>query len=258
MILEWVDRLRTPATLLAKRWGYTTQSVALKFRARRCRKHWQEHLSHSKSFILEFLQKSSSKRLTILGSGHLLEIPIQEILQQGIQVTLVDLVHPRHVRALARRYPQQVQLIEKDLSSVLSSLQPKMKASELLQISWDSLPGWDLPKTEAVVSANLLSQIPLIISESIKMTSQEYEDFARKIRDLHIQRMLEIAPKAALFADFETHYVDRQGKRLDKETYEVNLRDLRKTQEWLWEISPYGEASPHYRVDMHVRAYWKF
>ena len=87
------------------------------------------------------------------------------------------------------------------------------------------------------------------------MTAETYKKFARSVRDQHIERIFELAPKVLLFADFETRYTDHDQNRLKTESYEVNLRGLKFEREWLWEIAPFGETSKDYKIEMLVKAY---
>jgi len=254
MILEWLTYLRTKGTKTAKDWGYIYQNVSLRFRARRCAKAWQNHVDESHRFIRDHLEKNNPKSVMIIGSGILMEVPIEAILARAEKVYLVDLVHSSTVRKLARKNPK-VQLIEKDISSLLGILKKGTGPFQLKNIPWKQLPAWDLPKVDWVISANLLSQIPLMISEVLPMTSETYEKFARSVRDQHLERLLEQAPKVLLFADFETRYIDDTNQRIKTESYEVDLRGLRFYREWLWEIRPFRQTSKDYKIEMLVKGY---
>ncbi|MBC7372270.1 MAG: hypothetical protein H7326_11930 [Bdellovibrionaceae bacterium] len=257
MILEFIEYLRTRSSKLAKEWGYAYQTVSLKYRSRRCAGAWQSHLEQSHKLIREQFQKIKPKSIMIIGSGLLIEIPIQDLIKSGVKIYLVDIVHAKEVRRLAKLYPQ-IELIEKDISSLLEILKKGMAPFQLKTIPWGTLTPWDLPKSDWVISANLLSQIPLMISESLPMSTEVYDEFARKVRDQHIERSLQLSDKVLLFADFETRYIGHDGKRIKTEAYEVNLRDLKYIRDWTWEISPFGETSKDYKIEMLVKAYWKF
>lgn len=254
MILEWLEYLRTKGTKTAKDWGYIYQNVSLKFRARRCARAWQGHVDESHRFIREHLEKVNPRTIMIIGSGILMEIPINDLLAKAEKIYLVDLVHSPTVRKLAKKNPK-VELIERDISSLLGLLKKGTGPFQLKQIPWKQLPSWDLPKVDWVISANLLSQIPLMISEVLPMTTETYDKFARSVRDQHIERLFEQAPKVLLFADFETRYTDHDGSRIKTESYEVNLKSLKFDREWLWEIAPYGETSKDYKIEMLVKGY---
>jgi hypothetical protein len=254
MLLEWIEFLRTRSSKVAKDWGFTYQNVSLKFRSRRCQKAWLPHVEQSHQLIKEHISMVKPKSVLILGSGLLLEIPIEALLKSCEKIYLVDLVHAGSVRAIAKRHPQ-IELIEQDISAVLGFVKKGQSPFQVSSVPWKHLPPWKLPKVDLVISANLMSQIPLIISESVAMSSAAYKDFARKLRDEHIHRLLEQGTKALLFADFETQYIDREGNLLKTESYTVNLKEMKYLKEWLWQISPIGETSKDYRIEMLVKAY---
>ncbi|HEY8272605.1 MAG TPA: hypothetical protein VIG33_17055 [Pseudobdellovibrionaceae bacterium] len=257
MILEWLEYLKTQGNQTAKDWGYLYQNVSLKFRSRRCAKSWQSHINAAHQLIREHLEKLQPKTVMIIGSGLLLEIPIQDLMNKVEKIYLVDLVHAKEIRKLAAKN-KKIELIERDISSLLDVLKQGLGSFQLKTLPWNKLPAWDLPPVDWVISANLMSQIPLMISERLPMSPEAYVKFAKSVRDQHIERLLEQAPQVLLFADFETHYIDREGQRIKTEDYQVNLKSLKYDREWLWEISPFGETSRDYKIEMLVKAYWKF
>src|SRR5207253_6143840 len=117
MILEWFESLKTHGNKVAKDWGYVYQNVSLKFRSRRCAKAWQSHIDQSHQLIRDHLAKAKPKSVMIIGSGLLLEIPIQDLLAQTEKIYLVDLVHSKEVRKLAAKNPK-IELIERYISSL--------------------------------------------------------------------------------------------------------------------------------------------
>ncbi len=257
MIFEWFEYVKTHGSKVAKDWGYVYQNVSLKFRSRRCSKAWQGHVDQCHQLICEHLEKTQPNTVMIIGSGLLLEIPIQDLLEKTEKIYLVDLVHAGEIRKFAAKNPK-IELIERDISSLLGILKKGAGSFQINSIPWKQLPNWQLPKVDWVISANLMSQIPLMISERLPMSSEVYVRFAKSVRDQHIQRLFEQAPKILLFADFETRYIDHEDQRIKTETYQVDLGSLSFDREWLWEISPFGETSSDYKIEMLVKAYWKF
>lgn len=257
MILEWLEYFKTRGTQTAKEWGYIYQNVSLKFRARRCAAAWKSHNENCHQLIREHMQKVQPKSVMVIGSGLLLEVPMEDLLASAEQIYLVDLVHAPEVRKMAAKHPK-ITLIDKDISGLLGVLKKNAGILELRTIPWRQLPDWNMPVVDLVISANLLSQIPLMISEIISMNSDTYADFAQSVRDQHVERLLNQGKSVLLFADFETRYIDRDGDLLKLESYDVYLRSLQAGREWLWEISPYGEVSRNYKIEMLVKSYWKF
>lgn len=159
MLLEWLSYITTPCSKLARKLGYLHEAIAIRERHSRQKKSWQPHLDRSREFILKSAaQCRESGTVVILGSGSLLDVPLEQLASSFEQVYLVDIIHLPKVRKQIRHHPN-VQLIEADLTCL---------GELLLDKSTDSPPPFPkapvLPiqgKVDLVVSLNLLSQLPL-------------------------------------------------------------------------------------------------
>jgi hypothetical protein len=58
---------------------------------------WEKHLKKSREAILAAIDAAKPKSICILGSGLLLDVPIDAILSKGINLTLVDVDHPKQI-----------------------------------------------------------------------------------------------------------------------------------------------------------------
>lgn len=102
MIKEVWDYLTTKSTAKARKDGYLYTAIALAARARRCEKYWQTHLENCHSEIEKRVRQhsnhfSDSKKnhVAVLGSGLLLETPIELLEKYFSEITLVDIVHTK-------------------------------------------------------------------------------------------------------------------------------------------------------------------
>ncbi len=145
MLKEMLHYLIEDANPVAKRNGYTYESIALKERYLRNKIQWQPHILKCHDFVLRKIDRHPmAKSIMIFGSGHLIEIPIEQILAKFEKIYLVDLVHPKSVKELATLYSEKIILIPADLSSYF----------EVSKVC--------LPKTDLVFSANMISQIAFL------------------------------------------------------------------------------------------------
>ena len=67
---------------------------------------------------MKALKVYKPSRVTVLGSGWLLDFPLREISDTGTEVYLIDIVHPPEVREQVREL-NKVTLIEDDISGGL-------------------------------------------------------------------------------------------------------------------------------------------
>jgi len=55
------------------------------------------HLTNTKKFIFNCLEENRSKKVSILGSGWLLDIPVEYLLKNFKEVVFYDIRHPRQI-----------------------------------------------------------------------------------------------------------------------------------------------------------------
>ena len=58
---------------------------------------WENHEEHCRGFIIKALDFYKPEKVTVLGSGWLLELPLAELVERTGKICLVDIVHPPDV-----------------------------------------------------------------------------------------------------------------------------------------------------------------
>lgn len=263
MFKEMLHYLIEDANPVAKRNGYTYESIALKERYLRNKIQWQPHILNCHDFILKKIDSHPmANSIMIFGSGHLIEIPIEQILAKFEKIYLVDLVHPKSVKELATLYSQKIILISADLSSYF----------EVSNVC--------LPKTDLVFSANMISQIAFLPGKKMLdngMPADLVWKESRKILQQHLRwlKALSIDRKVFYFCDDKkmvstTDRLNRNSilslfkKNIFTQT-QINIDDsandftdefttiydihLPFEDEWIWDIA----LSPEYKKNQDVR-----
>ncbi|HAX94130.1 MAG TPA: hypothetical protein DCY25_09355, partial [Bacteroidales bacterium] len=59
---------------------------------------WNSHLGNCRAFILKAMELRKPSKVTVLGSGWLLDLPLKEMAETGAEICLVDIVHPPEVK----------------------------------------------------------------------------------------------------------------------------------------------------------------
>ena len=158
MLAEWLTHLTTPCKEPYRKLGYLGELISIRHRHRRCKTAWQPHLDTCKKCITTAASKvPHTKKAVVLGSGLLLDIPIDYLAKRFETVVLVDICHLRETRKIAKTYPN-IEFIEADVSGVVDSLLNWNPGTELSKPSTKSS---FLDHADYVVSANLLAQLPL-------------------------------------------------------------------------------------------------
>ena len=97
--------LTTPAPQWARQPGYLKELIAIQARYRRYRDSWEPHLHASRTVIIAAVDRCDRRHHAIVyGSGLLLDIPLDTLSRAFARLTLVDAVHLRSTRRLARHF----------------------------------------------------------------------------------------------------------------------------------------------------------
>ena len=119
MLIEWLMHLSTPCSPRLKRMGYLKELIAIEARHRRWRDQWAPHLEHCKKIILQATAGIPHQRVTVLGSGLLLDVPLVRLCDMFDEVELVDILHLPRVQKRAQFFPN-VRLVDADLGDQLA------------------------------------------------------------------------------------------------------------------------------------------
>ena len=79
--------------------------------------NWEAHLRHTKGFITDVVKKYKPESVSILGSGWLLDVPIEFLAANCKSICLYDIRHPAQIRHRLRRF-KNVVFVECDLTGV--------------------------------------------------------------------------------------------------------------------------------------------
>jgi len=159
MLVEWVQHLMTPCPHHLRRLGYLRQMIGMRARHERCRDAWGPHLRQTRETILEAADACPRHgKAVVLGSGLLLDVPVDELSAAFDEVVLVDILHMPRVRREAATHTN-IRFDERDITGNVAALSlgrtPRPIAADL---------GADLGADGAdlVVSCNILSQLGVL------------------------------------------------------------------------------------------------
>lgn len=250
LILEWIESLFASTISTGKQFGHVKESIAILARYKRCHFTWKSHLENCHREIENFSQKISQKKtLLILGSGPLHEIPIEKLLQNFETIYLVDAIHPKEVLKKYKDHPK-IKFFYHDISE----REAEIKLGNLNQ----KIPSKFLDeKIDAVISANLLSQIPFHIENYLiknfpNMIDSQREIFCTEIARDHLTYLKKFQCPVLLITDIETQIIYPQKNLIEIESpyHEGILKNF--NHEWNWLLAPLGEKSKQYYLQMKV------
>lgn len=248
MLLEWVLSLATPAPLRHRRLGYVRESVLLYSRSRRCRAAWAPHLAAARAVVAQSLADLIRRDLAVvLGSGLLDDVPLALLSRTFARVRLVDAVHPWPARLIARRHPN-VELVTLDLSGADALADGPGITSDAI--------GPVCAGADLVVSANLLSQLPILPVDRFEGRGlQPPHRLGARIVEAHLAALDRLDGRVCLITDTHQREEDRDGTLIDSLDLLHGVRLPPGARGWDWELAPFGEAARHHRTLHRVQAY---
>ncbi len=202
---------------------------------------WESHLQKSRSFILEAARQLGPRKVTVLGSGWLLDFPLMEVSEMVDELCLVDIVHPPQVidqiGSLAN-----VRLREEDVTGGLIREVWKRSAGRLFFNRLRSLRSIRIPEYKPsedpgmVVSLNILTQLETLPLEFLrkrtKAREEEYSGFRSEVQKKHMDFLLK--HQSVVITDFSEIITDSSEKIIEESSIVTDLPRGRYREEWTW------------------------
>jgi hypothetical protein len=222
---------------------------------------WDEHLYRCRRYILNILGKYKPNRVTVIGSGWLLELPIAEMVESIPEICLIDIVHPPEVYKQLSRY-KNVELSEADATGgLINVVWEKTKGLSFFNrrtslndiVIPEFIPGED---PGMVISLNILTQLEWLLVKQLrkksKILEEEFYSFRKKIQEKHIDFLKK--HKSVLISDVEEVFTEKSGNTFSHKTVLTNLPDSDYIEEWIWDFDRNGAGSNGPVCNMKVKA----
>lgn len=198
--------------------------------------YWRGHLQNTQKFILENLPKQGNLKIAVLGSGWLLDFPMNE-LQQEHELFLFDICHPPQIKNKYRRF-SNIHFIDKDLTFGLVDFAHKNQNPDLVLSEADKKEtSTEFSSFDATISLNLLNQLDILLIENCfsppTLNSLDFTPLRKQIQDLHIRSL----PKgrSILISDWtELNATINELHPIEKSLIFTQLLNGYPYQEWLW------------------------
>lgn len=224
---------------------------------------WNNHLKNTKDFIVKCLNQEKSKKIAILGSGWLLDIPVSFLTERSDDICFYDLYHPKVIIHKYRKQSNfrfsQIDLTGGLIEQVYNILQRKKRPdpSELLnQLNFEPCK---LPfKADYLVSINILSQIDTLLLDYIKnkmpLPSEIENLFRQKIQQQHIDLLK--SNRSCLISDVEEIKLDQNHEIIaTKPLIFVTIPDSQVQKEWVWNFDTRMTYHPDCKTIFLVKAF---
>jgi hypothetical protein len=228
---------------LLRRFGYKTDQEGIINRYLREEGGWNEHLEQTKNFILQAADNKQNKSIVVLGSGWLLDVPIEKLSEKFEKVVLADVAHPRQIEHKVKKMPN-VQLLNTDVTGLVEPIYETLKKRKKQKVALSDIqPEYDnqliteIENADFIVSVNLLNQLDILICDYINKfklySKEEISLFRKQIQTNHIQLLP--ANKSALITDYEELNLDEHDKIIKrKRLVHIDLPNEKQAVKWKW------------------------
>ncbi len=251
MLAELALYLATPVPRAIWRHGLLRESVGLWSRGFRHRKAWAGHVRRCKDVVEQSLAGLTRHRtVVVLGSGLLRDVPMNLLVERFDKVMLVDAVHLWPVRLRWWAEPK-VCFVTCDLTGLLDQLggpENVSRAAPLASLQADGT-------IDLVISANLLSQLPLPVERALDAGQLSDAGLARAVVDAHLSDLSGFSARICLLTDESYSEVDAAGVVIDRFDLLHGARLPGGGECWDWPVSPMGEEDAAAAFIHHVRGY---
>jgi len=200
------------------------------------KKNWQEHLNNSKQYILDCISNKNYNTLAILGSGWLLDVPVDDILKQGVKLYLLDINHPKQI---VNKYKNEknITFIKTDLTNNLTEkINYAKDINDFINIvNNNSIIYFN--KYDFVVSLNLLNQLDILLCDLLKkkftVNNNDLINIRQTIQQNHLTGLSK--GKGCIITDYnEINYKKQINEGVSKQLIYVSLDNLKNKKEWIW------------------------
>lgn len=251
-----------PPRKILRRMGLVNDQDGIYRRYQQEQGEWKLHLSNTKKFIIECLEKSKIHDVAILGSGWMLDIPVDFLAERFERVVYYDIRHPVFIQ---NKFKEQknFHFVSIDLTGglilkVYRMFTGRKKPSESELPNELILPKFQLPEpADFVVSVNMLNQLDIFIIDYIrryvKMSGKTEQNLRKKIQETHL-KLLPVG-SSCLITDYEEVHLDDDDMIIGK--YPLVHSTLpagkyRKT--WTWNFDTRKTYHQNHKTYMNVVA----
>ncbi len=241
--------------------GYYDYQSGLIYRHLNQESGWDSHLDNCRKYILRAIDLLKPRKVTVLGSGWLLELPVAEIVEKTGKVELVDIIHPPDVVRQAGEI-DNVELIESDVTGgLIENIWRKIRSYPFYRKA-DTLDGIVIPEYRPlsdpglIISLNLITQLEVLpvryLKKKARINEEEMYRFRRTIQERHIELLSKY--NSVLITDYEEVISPRSGEPERIQTLLADLPPSKNKEKWTWDFDLKGVDYYNSRSVMHVIA----
>ena len=242
-IENFFDILDNSDERMFRKMGYFDDQSGIIRRYQREREHWDTHLKNTKEFTVEAMQGKNRNSAAVLGSGWLLDVPLEELSRYFRKLCLYDIRHPAEVKKKAGMQGN-VELSVCDISGFVRPVYQYTKQyrnSRKRPFISDIQPQTtlDLRCFDFVFSCNILNQLDILLidylSQFFNLSHEETIIFRSNVQQHHFNMLPR--NRSCMVADYEEITSTADGREISRKT-SVYHPIIQRTdvQRWTWKF----------------------
>jgi len=200
-------------------------------------------------------------KITVLGSGWLLELPLAEMLEKVNKVLLVDIIHPPEVVRQVSTLPG-VELKRDDVSGGLIDEVWRKTSGIPFYRRLKSLDDITVPEYKPdydpgmVISLNIMTQLEVLPVKRLEKKSKVSEEEINGLRKLIQVKHLDFLKKyrSVLITDKTEIFIGKSGDISEKQTVITDLPGGLYREGWTWDFDLLGSDYYEKRSVFNVEA----
>lgn len=229
---------------IIKRYGYEYEN-------------WLLHLENCKSFIAEKASSFSGGKVAVLGSGWLLDVPVDNLLNNFDQIDFFDIYHPAQIKRKYINNPK-ISFIVKDLTNgLINKVYNSKKLPEILTAIRDKEPVEFNVNYDFVISLNLLNQLDILLVDFIRKKFKIKQEIMNKIRfsvqQNHIDMLMNF--NTCLITDAIEQIIKNDEIIEEKNLIYGNLPENKFIKSWIWTFDTQMTYNAKNKTSFIVKAY---
>lgn len=223
---------------------------------------WRVHLEKTRNFISGSFASSDAETVAVLGSGWLLDVPLEHLLNRFKHIYLVDIHHPIQIRKKTAGM-SQVELIEEDLTGgAIEQIWQYSRENKTLvnpgcisdHISMS--PPLTRIQPDVVISVNLLNQLDIFLCDYLgkrgHFQQESLDPLRAAIQAFHLE-WISLKP-GCLVTDTAEEVATKNGDLSSKALLHTDLPVGIRRDSWWWDFDSLGTYHHESRTRMEVHA----
>ncbi len=224
---------------------------------------WKAHIENSRNTIIKYAENKGRKNCAILGSGWLLDVPIEFLSQNFEKVYLFDILHPNQIKHKAKQL-KNVVCVNLDVTGdvvheCFNAIQYFKSVKKAYPLENIEIKGFTYHvEFDYIVSVNILNQLDILMIDYLKpyniYSDEELSKFRCRIQQQHFDSLP--IGKSCLITDIEEHVLSFDNKPEDiKNLIFIELPTDKLKDSWDWNFDSHQNYIPGKNVVFKVQAY---